>query len=465
MSKAQAIDTRTAARPMTVQIMKTKAETELADQLAEAERRLPGGDWLRQLRRAAIGAFTAEGLPHRRLEEWKFTDLRALLREAFPLAAADALETNAAAPGESVKAALPDADLSKSYALFVDGKGAAATGIPTIANADVPFLSALIDHPPTWLQDEITDAARLSGDGALALNTALFSDGAVIDIADGAEVADPIALIFTDGAAMAPRAIVSRNVIRVGKGAKATIIECHVCSEAPRQSNTLTQLVIEDGAEVTHIKVVATTEGSLHLGRTLARLGAKAAYRPFQMTVGSGVVRNDIGVTFRGQHSTFDLGAALVAAGRGHADTTLVVDHAVPHCTSRELVKCVLADRTRGVFQGKVIVRPDAQKTDGKQMAQALMLSEDAEFDSKPELEIYADDVVCGHGSTSAELDEELVFYLCSRGIPADEAKALLVEAFVGEAIDKVEAADINAALKALARSWLNTAGPSKAGT
>ena len=125
--------------------------------------------------------------------------------------------------------------------------------------------------------------------------------------------------------------------------------------------------------------------------------------------------------------------------GQEHVDTTLVVDHAVPHCDSRELFKGVLDGRARGIFQGKIIVRPDAQKTDGKQMAQALMLSPDAEFDSKPELEIYADDVVCGHGTTSAELDADLLFYCKSRGIPENEARALLIESFIGEAIDKIE--------------------------
>ena len=139
--------------------------------------------------------------------------------------------------------------------------------------------------------------------------------------------------------------------------------------------------------------------------------------------------------------------APIWCADNEHVDTTLVVDHAVPHCESRELFKGVLDDRGRGVFQGKIIVRPDAQKTDGKQMAQALMLSPDAEFDSKPELEIYADDVVCGHGTTSAELDGDLLFYCMSRGIPENEARALLIESFVGEALDKVEHDGLRAAL------------------
>jgi Fe-S cluster assembly protein SufD len=173
------------------------------------------------------------------------------------------------------------------------------------------------------------------------------------------------------------------------------------------------------------------------------------------MTLGAGLVRNDLALTFTGEGAELDFGGAFLAGRNGHSDTTLVIDHAVPRCKSRELMKGVLDGEARGVFQGKVIVRPGAQKTDGKQMAQALMLSPNAEFDSKPELEIFADDVVCGHGSTSAEIDEDLVFYCRSRGIPLDEAKALLVESFIGEAIDKIEHEALREAFMGLARRWL----------
>ena len=453
MSIAQPIKAEAAGRPMTVQILKSKAETALAEAFADNQARLPGGDWLRQLRRAAIGAFTAEGLPHRRVEEWKFTDLRALMREAFPVApGSDAPKP--AMIDALVRNALPGADLSKAFAVFVDGHGAAQSGLSGISELDGAFLSQLVDHPPAWLETDVSDVSGHVGEATLALNTALFTDGAVIDIEKGREIETPIALVFAD-ADKSARTVVTRNVVRVGAGAKIVLVECHLAPDAARQANTLTQIVVGDGAEVVHVKLVASRSGSVHLGRTVARLGANASYRPFQLVSGDGLVRNDLAITFRGQHATFDLGAAALANRQGHFDTTLVVDHAVPHCTSRELVKYVLADKGRAVFQGKVIVRPDAQKTDGKQMAQALMLSPDAEFDSKPELEIYADDVVCGHGSTSAEIDPELIFYLRSRGIPLEEAQAMLVESFIGEAIDKAEPEAIQTALRGLARAWL----------
>jgi Fe-S cluster assembly protein SufD len=158
---------------------------------------------------------------------------------------------------------------------------------------------------------------------------------------------------------------------------------------------------------------------------------------------------------FRGEDAKLDISGSFLGRGTEHIDSTLVVDHAVPRCESRELFKGVLADKAHGVFQGKVIVRPDAQKSDGKQMAQVLMLSEDAEFDSKPELEIHADDVVCGHGSTAAEIDEDSLFYMRARGIPLAEARALLIESFIVEAIEKVEDEHVRGALAGIARRRL----------
>lgn len=452
MTTVPKIQTEGTGRGASVQALRTKAETALVDGFTSAEPSLPGGAWLRGLRKDAIGAFTARGLPNRRVEEWKYTDLRQFMKEAFapaPDAVPDAQTAKAL-----VADALQGADLSGTHALYSDGVAVSEAGISVVSEIGSAFLSRIIDHPPQWLEQEITDVSGHVGEATQALNTALFTDGAVLDIAEGREVAEPIALVFASGRGE-PASVATRNVVRVGKNAKVTLVELHLAPDAPRQVNTLTQIVIADGAQVAHVKLVYSRAGSIHLGRTIARLGKEANYSPFQMVLGDGVVRNDHGITFEGEHAMFDLGSALLGKDQAHHDITMVIDHAVPHCTSRELVKTVLRDQARAVFQGKVIVRPDAQKTDGKQMAQALMLSPDTEFNSKPELEIYADDVVCGHGSTSAELDPELVFYLRSRGIPLADAEAMLVESFVGEAIDKVETEAVQDSLRALARGWL----------
>jgi Fe-S cluster assembly protein SufD len=456
MSNMGAADQFKAVRPMSVQVVRTKAETALVEAFADAEARLPGGDWLRRLRREAIGAFSGLGLPHRRIEEWKYTDLRAALKEAYPLAAGGKTAANARSVADIFAAALPATGTDKNFIEFIDGRGVAHGG----AVGREPFLARTLDEPASWLKAEFEREAAVRGDAVTALNTAFFTDGTVLDIPDGVEIDTPIHLLFADGTGNADgqsrAAVFVRNVIRVGKGAKVTLVETHLGNaSAARQANAVTQLIAGDKAEVTHLKFVPTTEGSLHIGKCLVTLGAGAIYKPFMMTIGTGLVRNDLLLAFAGEGAELDFGGAFLAGRNGHSDTTLVIDHAVPRCKSRELMKGVLDGEARGIFQGKVIVRPGAQKTDGKQMAQALMLSPNAEFDSKPELEIYADDVVCGHGSTSAELDEDLVFYCRSRGIPPEEAKALLVESFIGEAIDKIEHEALRDAFMGLARQWL----------
>lgn len=452
MTIAEQIKPEAQGSSATVQALKTKAETALVEMFKGAEAALPGGDWLRALRRDAIAAFATRGLPHRRVEEWKYTDLRAFMREAFP--SATIAKPDAKAAAQLVESALPGLDLSGTHVLFHDGAAVSEAGIPAVSELESAFLGRILDHPPAWLQEEVAEVSGHVSEATLALNTAMFADGAVLDIAAGREIEAPIALVFASGDGDA-RSVATRNVVRIGKNAKVVIIEAHLAPSAPRQVNTATQIIVGSGADVVHVKLVHAREGSIHLGRTVVRLGAEAKYRPFQMAIGDGLVRNDLAVAFRGEHATFDLGSALLGDTDSHQDITMVIDHAVPNCTSRELVKTVLRDRARSVFQGKVIVRPDAQKTDGKQMAQALMLSPDTEFNSKPELEIYADDVICGHGSTSTEIDPELVFYLRSRGIPFAEAQAMLVKSFIGEAIDKAEPEAVQDSLRALAREWL----------
>ena len=320
-----------------------------------------------------------------------------------------------------------------------------------------------LSHALSSAQDKVADGlTRATGpdnDATIALNTAFMTDGAIMRIADGAALEKPLLIVFAVAGATAQLTTV-RNVIAAGAGATATIIEAHVRLEraASGQTNTLTELTVGKAATLAHIKIAAGDGSGVHLANWNVSLGRDATYRGFQYTSGQALARNQINAVYAGEGGKLDVSGAYLVRGKEHVDTTLVVDHAVPHCESRELFKGVLDDRGRGVFQGKIIVRPDAQKTDGKQMAQALMLSPDAEFDSKPELEIYADDVVCGHGTTSAELDSDLLFYCMSRGIPENEARALLIESFVGEALDKVEHDGLRAALSGWATAWLSAA-------
>jgi Fe-S cluster assembly protein SufD len=437
---------------MTVAITRTKAEQGFTQNFEAAATQLPGGPAVAAARRAAIGAFAALGLPHRRLEAWKYTDLRSALKDALPAAVGAGRALPTAAQIDTALEAFAELDVHRL--VFVDGvyaPGLSAQG--TLAGLSFAPLAAWLAKPEGAVTDGLAAAAEQ--DAVVALNTAFMSDGAVIDIARGVKLAKPLLLLFIRSAGEA-RLISTRNLLSLGAEARATLIEAHLNlpGAAAGQSNALSELTIGEGAELAHVKLTLAGQAESHLATWRPRLGAGASYRAFQFTAGTGLVRNGVALTFAGEGAKADVSGCFLGRGSEHIDSTLVIDHAQAGCESRELFKGVLADRARGVFQGKVIVRPDAQKTDGKQMAQVLMLSEDAEFDSKPELEINADDVVCGHGSTSAEIDEDLLFYFRARGIGKEQARALLIESFIGEAIDKVEAT-LRPALMAAARRRL----------
>ena len=444
---------------MTVTPMKTKAEQQLAQQFASVAPQLPGGGWVAQARAAALDRVVAAGLPSRRVEEWKYTDLKARMSEALVPASGSPRTLDTKALADALGPELFALDAPRL--VFVDGLLARGGGLAEpIAGVHVEQLAANVGAKGfDWMKPHLVRQGGELPDTIVALNTAFASDGALIRIEAGAKLEKPLHLVFLSSPGASAQVAV-RNLIEVGAGASATLIESHVAAGgSARQSNAVTELAVKDGADVRHLKLTAEGAKAQHLSRWDVTLGRDAIYRAFQMVVGTALVRNELLVTFAGEGGNFELAALTLGRGGEHADTTLVVDHKVPHCISREHYKTVLEDHARAVFQGKVIVRPDAQKTDGKQMAQALMLSPDAEFDSKPELEIYADDVVCGHGSTVAELDEDLLFYCRSRGIPERQARALLIESFIGEVLDKVEHEAMREALTALAARWMAGGG------
>lgn len=451
---------------MNVAVLKTKAEQALVERFETAKAALPGGAWVHELRNRAIGSFAALGLPHKRIEEWKYTDVRERLRDVPPLAVAATVSVDRRA----LEAGLGRlAGLTAYRIVFVDGKFAAHISDVASLPANVTLrtladgLVQELPHPSDMLQRGLggaTDTIGNIGEAAIdALNLAYMSDGAILEIGAGA-VDRPILLVFAHSSHSAGH-VATRNIFRSAPGAEATVIEAYVVLDGAGSQlldTTVTDVEVGEGARLTHVQSCAarTALETTHLASWRVRLERNATYRSFHLTSDVALARNDLNVTFSGPGSKVDLSGCFLGRGREHIDSTLVVDHAVPGCESRELYKGVLDGRARGVFQGKVIVRPDAQKTDGKQMAQALMLSEDAEFDSKPELEIHADDVVCGHGTTAAELDPELLFYLRSRGLPLDEARALLIESFIGEAFDRIEDDPVRQALSAMALDWLH---------
>lgn len=440
---------------MNIALTKTMAEQAVPELLDRVGSRLPGGEKAIAGRKQALGRFQSLGLPHRRIEEWKYTDLRNSMKEVLP----PRLEDASGFTSEALSKALgPFSPIESDRIVFVDGVYSAQLSSSFESGGDVS-VAPLSEALASGLASLEADGADAGQNAVLALNAAFVTDGAVISIAESAELDTPL-FVVNVRAAKEPSSISVRNMITVGTKARATIVEVFVAAESSAssaQANSATEVTAADEAELTHIKCVIDGGEITHLSNWLAELGKDTTYNGFQFTMGALMARNGINVTYGGTGGKLDMSGAFLARGNEHVDSTLVVDHAVPECESRELFKGVLANRGRGIFQGKVIVRRDAQKTDGKQMAQALMLSPDAEFDSKPELEIYADDVVCGHGSTVAEIDDDLMFYCRSRGIPESVARALLVESFIGEALEKVEHDALREALRTHAMTWLET--------
>lgn len=438
---------------MTIAVMKTKAEQALTEAFEMHGPKLPGSSAVVEARRDAIQRFATTGLPHRRIEEWKYTDLRNAWKDVLPLGLDDTAKVTIA---DVIVALGPLAHVDAYRVAFVNGRY--RPELSMLQGADglqATPLSGVLPNAPDKVASGLF-ATGTDSDALVALNTAFMTDGAVVRIAEGAKLDKPLLMVFLR--AGEGHFIAVRNVVSAGEGCEATLIEAHVAlpgSAAEGQTNALTELTVAKGARVSHVKIAQDGGKSVHLANWRVSLGEDASYRGFQYTTGQALARNQISAVYAGQGGKLDLSGTFLVRNQEHVDTTLTVDHAVPYCESRELFKGVLDGQARGIFQGKIIVRPDAQKTDGKQMAQALMLSPDAEFDSKPELEIYADDVVCGHGTTTAEIDADLLFYCKSRGIPENEARALLIESFIGEALDRVEHEGLRTALSAMALDWL----------
>jgi Fe-S cluster assembly protein SufD len=282
-----------------------------------------------------------------------------------------------------------------------------------------------------------------------------MTGGVALRIGADVTLDKPIHLIQFDGKGEAASAV-TRNVVIAEPGSSAMVLESYGSfGNGGLQRNAVTEVIINDKAALHHVKLQREGGDALHLTTWLVKIGADAHYDAFQFSLGAALARNQIYAQFTGEGSQANISGAFLLRDRQHCDTTILVEHLVPRCGTRELLKAVLDQEARGVFQGKIIVAPGAQKTDSKQMAQGLLLSEGAEFDSKPELEIFADDVVCGHGSTSGQIDEDLLFYLEARGIPEPEARALLIQAFVGEALERIEDEGLREAFTKAAADWL----------
>jgi Fe-S cluster assembly protein SufD len=438
-----------------VRSMKTNAEQALAEAFVAARPTLPGDGQVSALREAAFRSFEAEGLPHRRIEEWKYTDLRALMRDAKPIAGAP----DAAAKARAESAGQLAGDIDARRIVFVDGEF--APELSDLANLSsgltIRSMAEAMAAGDPLVAAHLGKVVPPEREGVVALNTALMRDGALVRVAKGATAERPIHLVFA-ATGSRPASVFTRSLVVIEPGARAMLVESHDAA-AGHQVNTALELVVGDGAHVDHIKITTGTGDLMHVSSLMAAVGARARFNDFAFNIGGGVVRNQLFVRFDGEGTLAGIRGASLLRDKQHVDTTVVADHKAGGCQSREVFASVLDGESRGVFQGKIIVRPHAQQTDAKMMTRALLLSEEAEADNKPELEIFADDVQCGHGATSGALDQDLKFYLMARGIPEPEAEALLVQAFVGEAIEGIEHAGLRDALMEQVVAWLKARG------
>ena len=361
-------------------------------------------------------------LPHKRMEDWRWTVLRQMINRPYP-------------PRQTVVAAA--ADIARLVA---------ASPFAGIAASRMAFVNGRYDAAHSKRANEAVESRITADEPVLEMNAAFADDGARLALSGNVDTPVELVFVTSNGAA---RAIAARNVIDIAPGSSVTLVETHL-GEGDYLANSVTEIRLGEGARLDRVKVELEASDAIHLAHTHITMAKNAVLRDFTLTAGARINRQNGTYVFAGQGGDAKVSGAYLLAGKQHADTRLVVDHQVPHCTSREVFKCVMDDHARGIFQGKVIVRPHAQKTDGKQSSHALLLSETAEFDAKPELEIFADDVVCGHGATAGDLDRDHLFYLMSRGVPKAEARKLLIEAFVAEAFDTVAHDGIREALAAI---------------
>ncbi|MBL23973.1 MAG: Fe-S cluster assembly protein SufD [Rhodospirillaceae bacterium] len=426
-----------------------KSVTTLTERYGELRPHLPGTalHWLQYLRDKSLATFDDTGLPTVREERWKYTNLNRLRRSGFvpaPLASPTAIDS-----------------LPIGNALAIDAyKIVLVNGVVNASLSDLDQLpeGVTLDGTDTLPLDKFSQLLNFERTPVAALNTASFADAVCLYVRENALIEKPIHLISLGGQAVDPVAFHPRFLIDAGAGSHATFIESHVGLGGESYfSNSVVEIGIGRNAVLQHYKLQNEQQDAYHIAATEVRLSEGSTYENLVLTLGAQLSRNEINTEILGPNAECRLFGGYLLKDKQHGDHTTTIDHAAPECRSREIYKGVLDGRARGVFQGKVLVRKDSQKTDGHQLNQAILLSQGAEIDSKPELEIYADDVKCSHGATAGELDEDALFYLQSRGIDIAGARNLLIGAFLQSVIEEISNAPVQEAMGGIMSRWLDT--------
>ena len=426
----------------------------------EAVRRMPAPAGVVGLRRRALERFAALGLPTTKLERWRFTNIGPIASTPFALAVEADRDAAAAAAGPH--------SVVQTGITFINGKyvepASHLDGLPSgvkvrsladaLASNDAETLAAVEMH--------LGSGAPIDDEGFTALNTALLQDAAVVHVPANTVVEQPIQLLFVTvpPAGGAPVMTHPRVLLVVGENAQVRVVESYGGGDGARYlSNAITEVIAGPNAVVDHYKVVRETVAGYHIGSMHVRCERSATFSSHAVTLGGAIVRNDAQAILDGEGVECTLNGLYLADGRQLIDNHTTIRHAKPHCNSHELYKGILDDQARAVFNGKIIVAIDAQKTDAKQTNKALLLSEDAQINTKPELEIFADDVKCTHGATVGQLDEDAIFYLRARGLGRDQARDVLIHAFARDVLNRIRVAPIRDQLDDLLLAQLPGSG------
>jgi Fe-S cluster assembly protein SufD len=404
--------------------------------------------WLTSRRASAAARLASEGFPTTRDEDFRFTNLAPITTKAYP--AADVPPGRASLEALRAEASVPG--LGAHELVFVNGRFApelsTADGLP--AGVSLTNLASTLGADPALVEPLWGRTIKFDMKGFTALNTALAADGAVLVIGPDVVLERPIHFVFLSSAP-APFGAHIRNLVKIGRHAQVRIIESYL-GEAGQEyfTNAITEVEGGEGSNVEYCRVQRESAAAYHVSGTHLHLGRSAVFASESLSLGGAIVRNDVNAVLDAEGISCTVNGLYLVDGDRLVDNHTTIDHAKPHCESHELYKGILDGRARGVFNGKIFVRQDAQKTDAKQTNQVLLLSDDATIDTKPQLEIFADDVKCTHGATIGQLDATQMFYLKSRGIGEEHARAILLHAFAADIVERIEVEALRAHLQNL---------------
>jgi Fe-S cluster assembly protein SufD len=390
--------------------------------------------WVRERREAAAKRFAEVGFPNTRLEDWRFTNVSPIADAKFPLAAGSFAQAPALVASVEVPGALRLAIVNGQFAAGLSDLSAMPKGVRIAALRDGARDGS------DGLEEHLAKVFNIDAHPFAALNTARLDDGVAIFVTKGTVVETPIHIVTVTGSDGNPVTAHPRVLVVAGDNSQVRIAQTFIGTpDSEYFNNAVAEVVVGEGASVDYYTDQRESESAYHVANIQARVAAKGVFESHAFSTGAKIQRHDIGIALRGEGADCTMNGVYLADGERLMDTHTSLDHAMPHCTSHEIYKGILAGKAKAVFNGRIIVRIDAQKTDAKQTNRALLLSDEATINSNPQLEIFADDVKCTHGAAVGQLDEEAMFYLQARGLTRVEARDMLLHAFAGEVLQGVK--------------------------